>query len=73
MEKFEVGKTYWTRSICDAEMIIRITIVKRTASFVTTSEGTRLKVSNWNGAETVKPWGSYSMAPTISAERCVIR
>ena len=73
MRRFEAGKTYWTRSICDAEMIIRITVEKRTASFITTTEGKRLKVSEWDGTETVKPWGSYSMAPTITAERCVIQ
>lgn len=68
---FEIGKTYYTRSICDSEMIIKITIAKRTAKFVTTTDGAKLGVSNWDGVETVKPWGKYSMAPTISAEKVV--
>lgn len=60
---FEVGKTYWTRSVCDSECVITITVAKRTAKFLTTTEGTRLGISSWDGAERVKPWGTYSMAP----------
>ena len=32
--KFEAGRTYWTRSICDSECIHRVTIEKRTAKSV---------------------------------------
>jgi hypothetical protein len=66
---FEAGKSYWTRSVCDADMIISITVVKRTSKFLTTTEGRRMGVSIWQGVEIVKPWGSYSMAPTITADR----
>lgn len=68
---FENGKTYWTRSVCDADMVITITVAKRTAKFLTTTEGKRLGISTWVGVESVKPWGSYSMAPTIPADRVV--
>lgn len=66
---FETGKTYWTRSVCDSEHIISITVAKRTAKFLTTTEGKRLGISGWDGVERVKPWGTYSMAPTIPADR----
>ena len=66
---FEVGKTYWTRSVCDSECIITITVAKRTAKFLTTTEGKRLGISSWDGVEHVKPWGTYSMAPIISADK----
>lgn len=67
---FEVGKTYWTRSVCDSECIITITVAKRTAKFLTTTEGKRLGISSWeDGVEYVMPWGAYSMAPIISADK----
>lgn len=69
---FEVGKTYWTRSVCDSECIITITVAKRTTKFLTTTEGKRLGISSWDGGEHVKPWGTYSMAPIISANRIMV-
>lgn len=69
---FEIGKSYWTRSVCDSDTIITITVTKRSAKFLTTSEGKRLGISTWDGVERVKPWGSYSMAPSISAEHMAI-
>lgn len=35
MKKFEVGKTYYSRSICDNECIFTIKVVKRTEKSVT--------------------------------------
>jgi hypothetical protein len=67
--KFVAGKTYQTRSICDANMIIRETIVSRTAKTVKTASGKTLRVKEYNGIEQILPWGSYSMAPRISADR----
>jgi hypothetical protein len=69
MARFETGKTYVTRSICDADMIVRVTVAKRTDKTIVTVTGDRLRVKVWNGVEQVKPWGSYSMAPIISADR----
>ena len=69
MIKFEAGKTYQTRSIGDADCIIRETIAKRTAKTVTTAGGKTFRVGEYNGSEFIRPWGSYSMAPIIRAER----
>ena len=76
MAKFEVGKTYYTHSICDSECVITGKVLKRTASTVTMEvkgHGTKTlrisKASAFFGAETVKPWGSYSMCPHLTADR----
>lgn len=75
MKKFEIGKTYTTRSICDTNCIVSITVTARSACMITTvdehGEVQRLriskKLSEYRNAETVYPWGQYSMAPMISA------
>lgn len=38
-KRFEVGKTYSTRSVCDHNCVISVTIASRTARTVTTTEG----------------------------------
>lgn len=73
MKKFEAGKTYTTRSICDHDCVISVTIEKRTAKTVTVSFPGKtwalqtFRVGEYEGAEFIKPWGSYSMAPIIRA------
>jgi hypothetical protein len=70
--QFQAGKTYQTTSICDAECIIRLTVISRTAKTIKaeTDRGVKtLRVFDFMGVERVRPWGSYSMAPTISADR----
>lgn len=67
--KFETGKTYQTRSIGDSDCIIRATIARRTAKTVTTAEGKTFRTTEYNGVEQFKPWGSYSMAPILSADK----
>lgn len=67
--KFQAGQTYQTSSICDADMVIRETIVSRTAKTVKTASGKTFRVSEYNGVEQIKPWGSYSMSPRISADK----
>jgi hypothetical protein len=64
---FEAGKTYATRSICDSECVISLTVASRTAKTIKTTAGKVLRISEYAGEEYVKPWGSYSMAPAISA------
>jgi len=66
--KFEPGKTYSTRSICDSGCIVSVRVAARTAKFLTTDKGKRLGISSYNGIEQVKPWGSYSMAPIVGAD-----
>lgn len=69
--KFETGKTYSTRSVCDSDCIITVTIEKRTDKTVTCKvrgESKTFRVKpNHNGEEFFMPWGSYSMAPAITA------
>lgn len=71
MTKFEPGKTYATRSICDHECIIRVTIASRTDKTVTTATGKRFTPKDYNGVEFIRPWGTYSMAPIIGADDAV--
>lgn len=76
MKKFEIGKTYETRSICNDDCIISHTIIARTAATVTTIDNhgeqkkfrISKKLSEYRDAETFLPWGNYSMCPMISAE-----
>lgn len=72
--KFEAGKSYWTRSICDYDCIIRIEVISRTAKFITAKVGNKIKrlgvkVCTYDNAERCDPWGRYSMSPSISAGR----
>ncbi len=71
MHTFEPGKTYETRSICDSNSIIRITVASRTAKTIKTSEGQTLRIKSFENSEYVNPFGVYSMCPTIRAERVV--
>jgi hypothetical protein len=73
MTKFEIGKTYWTRSAFDHECIYEITVVSRTAQTIKTACGKtlRAKPTRWSPTvEQVKPHGTYSMCAVITAEDC---
>lgn len=72
MIAFEAGTTYATRSICDHDPIIRMTVAARTAKTLTTSTGKRLGISTYEGVEQVRPLGRYSMAPIIGANKPVV-
>ena len=74
MKKFEVGKLYSTRSICDHECIWEYVVIARTAKTITlkdTMTGEVLKrriiqgLSEWNNCECVYPLGKYSMCPIL--------
>ena len=67
--KFKANTTYQTRSICDHECIFSLTVAKRTAKTIITTEGKRLRISEYEGVEQVFPYGRYSMAPVIRASR----
>ena len=56
--KFEAGRTYQTRSVCDHNCIIAITVASRTEKTIKTTEGKSLRVSVYEGVEQVKPMGS---------------
>ena len=77
--RFEVGQTYWTRSIGDADCIIEKKILKRTAKTVTVNAGgpvgplarsqTRFKSHvDSDGREYIFPWGRHSMCPALWAD-----
>lgn len=75
MKKFETGKRYEMRSICDHNCVWSYTVIARTSAMVTLKDdkGQETKcrvnkqVSEWNNAETVYPLGRYSMAPALRA------
>jgi hypothetical protein len=78
MEQFKAGTTYQTRSVCDHDCIISFTVVIRTAKSIKVAAKTdtlngktlRIKPTYDGAAEYVKPWGSYSMAPIMTAQDC---
>lgn len=63
---FQVGRTYTCRSIFSFE------VVARSAAWITLKSFhgvKRRKVSIYDGVETVSPLGSYSMSPSLRANR----
>ena len=77
MLKFETGKTYATRSICNSDCVFCYTVLKRTAATVTVVDNhgnhktcrINKKFSGYRNAETILPEGNYSMCPMISADQ----
>lgn len=74
MKKFEVGKTYTHGWIGDSSLFTTWTVIKRTAQTITITDGKETKtcriikaISEYRNAESVQPFGNYSMAPTLSA------
>lgn len=74
MKKFEVGKQYSMRSICDHECIWTYTVTARTVQTITITDGEKIqkcriskKSSEYRNAETVYPLGQYSMCPSLTA------
>lgn len=75
MKKFEEGKRYEMRSVCDWNCRWSYTVKARTASTVTLvdDKGKETKcriikaLSEMNNRETVRPLGNYSMCPLIQA------
>jgi hypothetical protein len=72
--KFQVGQTISARSACDWDCIFQWEIVARTEKTITVKyhgETKRIGIKLYNGVETAKPFGSYSMAPVVFADRQV--
>ena len=70
--KFITGKTYQTRSIGDYNCIFRMEVLSRTEKTIQTyqlGKAKTLRIKINNGVEFVKPLGSYSMCPIITAEK----
>lgn len=80
LARFEVGKEYYVRSLCDHDCIYRFTVVARTAKQVTlrsknetktTVRGVKELRSDYSNCETCMPHGNYSMAACLHADRVV--
>lgn len=72
MQTFQTGRTYQTRSVCDHDCIIKATITKRTNKTVTAlvhGESKTFRLAVYDDCEFFKPWGSYSMAPILRADK----
>ena len=69
MTQFKVGSTYQARSICQHDCIFSYKVIGRTAKMVTLDNGNNYRVKIWEDTETIKPEGTYSMAPTLRANR----
>ena len=67
LNKFEVGKTYETRSICDSDCVFSYKVVSRTAKTVTLDNGKRYRPHTYENREAIYPECKYSMCPTIKA------
>jgi len=69
MIKFEVGKSYSAKSVCDHNCVFSIEVTKRSSKMITyIYNGTekRSKVREFEGNECVIP-DNYSMAPIFRA------
>ncbi|AXU74686.1 hypothetical protein CDIF28670_01076 [Clostridioides difficile] len=74
MIKFEIGKTYATRSVCDHDCMFTIEVIKRTDKTITYKEDDtvrRAKIRFSDDYEYIRV-GNYSMAPNFSAKGLVI-
>ena len=72
MTKFEIGKTYSMRSICDYNCIWSYKVIARTEKTITIYDGETTKkcrISKYSTkCESVYPLGAYSMCPVLRAE-----
>jgi len=70
MKTFSIGQQLSTSSICDSNCIFKAEVIKRTAKTVTIKvrgELVRRKIQIFDGAESIFPFGQYSMAPIFRA------
>lgn len=74
MKKFEIGKEYTMRSVCDHNCVWAYTVTDRTAQTITITDGKTTKkcrinkaISEMDNREAVFPEGRYSMAPILRA------
>lgn len=71
MIKFEIGKKYTTRSICDHNCIFEIEVIGRTEKTIKAMFDGKVKTYRpyiFEDAECIKPCGNYSMCPIIRAK-----
>jgi len=66
--QFEVGKSYYRRSLIDYSRMIRVTVAKRTKKAIFTPEGRQFLIfKNEQGHEAFSHFGE-PLAPEISAD-----
>ena len=73
---FQTGSTISTRSACDYNCVWVFTVVSRTAKFVTMEDSSgKVRRTGINvdeqGNEWTMPFGKFSMAPVVRAERAI--
>lgn len=81
IKKFKVGKKYSMRSACDHDCIWTYQVISRTESTVVLQQVRNGKpcgeqahfrinrqLSGYHKAEAVRPLGTYSMCPTLTAD-----
>lgn len=66
---FKLFTTYQTRSVCDYDCIFSIQFIKRTAKTITNESGETFRIFLYDNKECIRPFGNYSMAPIISADK----
>jgi hypothetical protein len=69
--KFQIGHTYYDRSLCDHECVFFFMILARTAKTVTFTyqgETKRRGLTVYNGVEQFRPFGTYSMCAIVGAD-----
>ncbi len=76
MKQFETGKRYFCRSIGDYDCIFTMKVISRTAKTIKVKmqdwiDVKTLRTSIYEGVEQVKPLGTYSMCPVMTAEKVV--
>jgi len=69
--KFEIGKTYYDRSMADYDTIFTFEVFGRTDKTVTTrvhGQIVQRRIKVRDGIETFAPFGSYSMSSVVYAD-----
>ncbi len=73
MKKFEVNKIYRMTFLGDSDLIVPITIIKRTDKTVVfkkwDEKPKRVKIHTYKITEYIYPTGNYSMAPSCDADK----
>ncbi len=82
MIKFEVGNIYACRSACDHDCIWYFSVIERTDKTITilkdgetkpVKKRINTKLSEILDAESVYPFGCYSMSPILSADKSAFK
>ena len=75
MTKFEIGKEYTHGWVGDSDLFTTWQVIKRTESTITIQHNDEIKtckiikkLSEWDDAECVRPFGKYSMCPILRAK-----